>query len=70
MAAKLLKRGDRIRLKVRTIDGWKGVGIVTEDQLTVNSTVVFHKEDNNCPPDSIWYGRCFACRHEVARINP
>jgi len=59
---KLLKKGDRIRLKVRTIFGWKGIGTVIEDQLHENSAVRFKKDENGS-------NNCTACRHEVAKMR-
>jgi hypothetical protein len=40
-AARLLRRGDVIRLKVRTMGGFKGVGIVTEDMTHPGGVVLF-----------------------------
>ena len=61
MAAKKLKKGDRIRLKVRTISGWKGTGTVIEDQIT--DTVLFRR-DGKREGD-----KCSACREEVALMR-
>jgi hypothetical protein len=61
---KLLKKGDRIRLKVRTIGGWKGTATVTEDQISPDVTVWFRKDGSD--PDDWMADRCCACRHEVA----
>ena len=60
---KLLKKGDRIKLKVRMISGWKGEGIVTEDQHPTNDTIVFARCDN---PE---FSRCIAGRHQVWRMH-
>lgn len=56
-----LKRGDRIRLKVRTMLGWKGEGIVEEQ---VGDSVRFKRADDVDAGE----GRCYAWRHEVSRI--
>ena len=59
---KLLKKGDRIRLKVRTIGGWKGTGTVTEDQAYGSDTIWFRKDGGRAD-------NCAAGRHEVALIR-
>ena len=38
---RLLKVGDRIRLKVRALSGWKGLGTVTRDQIPGSGLVSF-----------------------------
>jgi hypothetical protein len=57
---KKLKKGDRIRLKVRTISGWEGIGTITEDQE--GDSISFRKdggtEENNR-----------AMRHEVTLLK-
>ena len=58
-----LKKGDRIRLKVRTLGGWKGTGIVVEDQAHPNDGVRFIKDGESAPTCSS------ACRHEVAKMR-
>lgn len=40
-AAHLLRRGDVIRLKVRTMGGFKGLGVVTEDMVSPGGAVYF-----------------------------
>lgn len=57
-----LKRGDRIRLKTLTIMGWKGVGVVVEDQ--VDDDVVFVKEGRALDDFP-----CLAGRNEVALLG-
>ena len=57
-----LKKGDRIRLKVRTMGGWKGIGVVTQDQSASDDAVWFRKTDTG-------ERHCSACRHEVAKIR-
>jgi len=42
-----LKKGDRIRLKVRTVTGWKGIGTVIKDQLHNGSGVLFKRDGHN-----------------------
>ena len=62
---RLLRKGDRIRLKVRTLDGWKGEAIVVEDQLSVADRLVTFRplgSDPEMPPG-------LAMRHEVALIR-
>lgn len=62
---RLLRKGDHIRLKVRTISGWKGEAIVVEDQLSVDDrSVTFRRLDSDpeMPPG-------LAMRHEVALIR-
>jgi hypothetical protein len=60
-----LKKGDRIRLKVRTISGWKGTGTVSEDQI--DDTIFFHKDGEDI---NSWIGgRNCACRHEAAKLR-
>lgn len=64
---RLLKKGDRIRLKVRTFGGWKGTATVTTDQVSADDVVWFRKDGSD--PDSYLAGRCCACRHEVALVR-
>jgi len=59
---RLLKKGDRIRLKVRTIFGWKGTGTVTEDQLHADDNVYFRKDGGIGERNG-------ARRHEVALMR-
>lgn len=63
---KPLKKGDRIRLKVRTIFGWKGTATVVEDQR-FDDTVRFVKDGDS--PDDFLATLCYACRHEVSKIR-
>ena len=64
MARRLLKKGDRIDLKVRfPLSGWKGRGAVTEDQYPEHGTVVFRKDGD---PDNGCYDKCCAGSDEVA----
>jgi hypothetical protein len=62
---KKLKKGDRIRLNVYTISGWKGLGTVTEDQ--VDDTVTFRRDGED--PESWFSGRSCAMRHEVSVVR-
>ena len=62
---KLLKKGDRIRLKVRTISGWKGLGTVSEDQM--DNIIAFFKDGED--HESSLLGHNYAMRHEVAVIR-
>jgi hypothetical protein len=55
-------KGDRIRLNVRTMGGWKGTGTIILDD---GEGVVFIKDgsvDNNA-------SRCHATRKEVTKIR-
>ena len=63
MSRKRLKTGDRIRLKVPTMCGWKGTGTVVRDMTHDNDTVDFAKDGDDDWPPSV------ACRHEVALIR-
>ena len=64
---KLLTIGTRIRLKVRTLGGWKGTATVTEDQLFPDDGVWFRPDGED--PDNWLTGRCVACRHEVSILR-
>lgn len=67
MGAKRLNAGDRIRLKVRTIGGWKGKGTVLTDQENGGpwALVRFRPDDGND-----WSGHGFiACRFQVAKLR-
>lgn len=58
--------GDRVRMKVLMISGWRGTGTVIEyDELSDTVEIL---KDGDEPGD---YGRshCLACRHEVAKIR-
>lgn len=63
---KLLKKGDRIRLKVRTMGGWTGTATVTEDQLMPDHPVFFRKDGD---AENWLNDRCCAGRHEVSVIR-
>ena len=59
-----LKKGDRIRLNVRTMTGWKGCGTVTRDQCC--NLVAFR-------PDGRTTDLGFdshAMRNEVTKLKP
>lgn len=63
---RLLKKGERIRLKVRTFSGWKGVGIVADDESPHESGLIaFYK----LVPGEHHPDRCFALRDQVALIR-
>lgn len=64
MARRLLKKGDKIRLKVPTLGGWKGYATVMEDQLHKDDGVWFRKDDAD--QDDFFADKCSACSHEVA----
>lgn len=59
----LLCKGDYIRLKVGLMDGWKGVGIVVQDQILKEDLVIFRKDGD---PDN---NRCITTRHEVSKVR-
>ena len=65
MSRRRLKTGDRIRLKVPTLCGWKGTGTVVVDMATDESAVRFTK-DGQQPRH--WLP-CVAARHEVALLR-
>jgi hypothetical protein len=68
---KLLKQGDRIRLNVRTLAGWKGMGTVPEDQLSEGDVVEFVKDADVCTDPPSVPARCSAMRDEVTLVrNP
>jgi hypothetical protein len=46
--------------------GWKGIGIVTEDQHKPDDAVWYRREGD---PDDWLHNKCCACRHEVAKIR-
>ena len=60
-----IKKGDLIRLKTRSIGGWKGYAIAKQDQLSSdpNEVIVYYPEGDDPSRDSI------ACRFEVARCR-
>ena len=66
MARRLLKKGDRIRLKVRTVCGWKGMGVVVEDQFVRGGLVRFRKEGDD---PGLLHDHNVACDHEVALLR-
>ena len=64
---RLLKKGDRIRVKVRLMSGWKGTATVTRNQYSSVDTVQFVKDGDD--PDDWLAGCCLACRHEVSLLR-
>jgi hypothetical protein len=64
---RLLKKGDRIRVKVRLMSGWKGTATVTCDQYSREDTVQFIKDGDD--PNDWPAGLCLACRHEVLLLR-
>jgi hypothetical protein len=64
MARRLLRKGDRIRLKVPLLSGWKGTATVVEAQLTRSDGVDFRKDGAVVGG----FGSC-ACDHEVALLK-
>lgn len=65
MANYLIRQGDLIRLKSRTVFGWKGYGIALEDQPlgVTNPVIPFRRLDDD--PDSV----SLAMRAEIARCR-
>ena len=57
---RLLRKNDRIRLKVRTTFGWKGDAVVVRDQFSPEDIIVWRRSDDKSggPP-------AIAMRHEV-----
>ena len=51
MNRRLFKKGDRVKLKVKTFSGFEGYGVVTEDQITENEIIFVWREDFH-PPES------------------
>jgi len=45
MSERLFKKGEKVRAKVRTMMGWKGEGLVAEDQLYEDQGVKVRKLD-------------------------
>jgi len=60
-AMKMLKKGDRVRMKVRTLMGFKGCGTVVD---MTPSGLVCLRRDGRREDDY-----CFAMRHQVAKIT-
>jgi hypothetical protein len=62
---KPLQKGDVIRLKVRTVFGWQGYGVVKEDMVhhDPDATVSFHRVGHS--PDET----CIAKRHQMALVR-
>lgn len=59
-----LKAGDRVRLKVRSLFGWKGTGTVTE--------IIGNGADPDTFVEILKDGsseHCTCCRHELAKIR-
>lgn len=65
MTTRPLRKGDLIRLKVRTAFKWKGLAVVAEDQLLhdPDSIVAFHRLGHPDEATSI------ALRKEVALVR-
>ena len=59
-----LKAGDRVRLKVRSLFGWKGTGTVSEiigDGTDPDTSVEILKDGSS--------EHCTCCRHELTKIR-
>lgn len=67
MKRRLLKEGDRIRLKSKLISGWKGYGTVKLDQIHHDGVVYFRK-DGNGPVDWL-HSHSMACSHDVVLLR-
>ena len=63
---KMLKIGDKIKLKTPLLSGWKGIGTVAEDQLEKDGIVAFTKDDDDLGSR---FGLCFAMRHQVSLMR-
>ena len=59
----LLKEGDKIKMKVPMLSGWKGFGIVKEDQLPYSDTIRFAK----C--DALNEDSCYAGRNQMSKVR-
>jgi hypothetical protein len=59
----LLKKGDRIRLNVATVTGWRGKGTVLFDSYGRDSLVSFHGDGT--PQNSV----STAVRFQVSRLR-
>ena len=59
---KPLKAGTRVRLKTRTVDGWKGTGTVLRDVLDDDAIVKFRPDDDESTT-------VMACRYQVAVLR-
>jgi hypothetical protein len=61
-----IKKGDRIRLKVRSVFGWQGYGIAKYDQTSDDpgEVICYYREGGDPFED-----HCIACRFEVARCR-
>ena len=62
----LIKKGDRIRLKNRSVFGWQGYGIAKYDQQSNDpgEVICFYREGGDPFED-----HAIACRFEVARCR-
>jgi hypothetical protein len=63
MPAPLIRKGDRIRLKVCCIDGWKGYGYALNDELDRNPDAVIDFRREGIPDDQD--DCCIALRSQV-----
>ncbi len=63
MPAPLIRKGDRLRLKVRLVDGWKGYATALRDQLDQNPDAVIDFRREGLPADQ--YDLCCALRSQV-----
>jgi hypothetical protein len=67
MSARLLKKGDRIRVKVPMLFGYRPgrrIGIVAEDQYKGGDAICFWWADREQEGP-----HCLACRHEVSVVR-
>jgi hypothetical protein len=62
-----LRKGDRIRIKVRLLNGWKGFGTVSEDQKSPDDLVWFAQDGED--PDDPLYGKSVVCREQCVKVR-
>ena len=63
-----LKKGDHVRLKIRTISGWKGTGIVLHDQYSNSPESIIKFRPDDADPNDEWRN-CHALRRELSKIR-
>ena len=59
----LLKKGDKIKMKVPLMSGWKGYGIVFEDQSPWSDLIRFSKCDH------LNEDACYAGRNQMWKVR-
>lgn len=61
-----LKVGDHVRAKARTILGWKGTGVVLENN---DGSIVIQKDDFKSSVDSIGNGKAGFLYYQLEKIR-